>query len=289
MWGETERSPPLAAPGFNNFGNVGNRSTGTINGKPPKKKQALSEAQFELVQNYLPLAYSLTKPYHGRGVSHEELRAGAEDGLFGAALNFDPGRGYPFAAYARPCIKGGIKALFKKGKIDKLTTLVDTIDDTQEAPTEPPAIDLGSLDAREQRIVVGRAVGETLKEVGKELGVSTERARQIEARATEKLRTSKGNVARACIRDLIRRRGYKKPYRATLPFRAVKHPCRAYTAEEIAADIKGRKDLLASAESRIDQAWWDAHKQSCVYWMGRTASQYRFKNDGPPKFQRWPR
>jgi RNA polymerase sigma factor (sigma-70 family) len=67
--------------------------------------------------------------------------------------------------------------------------------------------DLSSLSDKEQRIIIGRAGGETLKEVGKELGISAERVRQIESRADEKLRKSKGRIARACIRDLTTRRG----------------------------------------------------------------------------------
>jgi RNA polymerase sigma factor (sigma-70 family) len=234
MWGETERSPALAAPGFNNYGNVG-RSTGSINGKPPKKKQALSDEQFELVQNYLPLIYSLTGPYHGKGLSHEELHAGAEDGLLGAALNFDPSRGFPFSAYAHPWIKGGITALFKKKKIDKLTDPVESVDKTQEAPIAPPSVDLGSLDERERRVAIGRVGGETLKEIGKELGVSAERVRQIETRANDKLRKAKGQIARTCIRDLVKRRGYRKPSRKLLPFRSVTYPCRRFSRAEIEA------------------------------------------------------
>ena len=180
MWGEMERSPALAAPGSNNYCNVANRSTGHIDGKTAKKNQALSDAQFELVKNYLPLAYSLTRGYHGKGQSHEELRAGAENGLLGAAINFDPNRGSHFAAYARPWIKGGITALFKKKKADKATDTTDSIEEDIPAPVEPLTVDLQSLSDREQRIVVGRAGGESLKEVGDQLGVSAERVRQIE-------------------------------------------------------------------------------------------------------------
>ena len=82
MWGqEMEQSPALAAPSSNNYGNDGNRLSEPIGGIPAEKNQALSDEQFGLVANYLPLAYSLTGPYHGKGQSHEELRSGAEDGL----------------------------------------------------------------------------------------------------------------------------------------------------------------------------------------------------------------
>ena len=178
MHGEMKRSPALAAPGFNNC--VGNRSTGHIDGALTNKRQALSDEQLDLVNNYLPLAWSLIKGYRNRGRTLEELRAGAEDGLLGAALNFDPSLGFPFAAYAHPWINGGIKAIFKSRKIDKFTHSVETIEETEEAPVTLPAVDLGSLEDRERQIIDGRVEGESLKEIGKELGIRAERVRQIE-------------------------------------------------------------------------------------------------------------
>ena len=52
---------------------------------------------------------------------------------------------------------------------------------------------LGRLDDRERRIIVSRyginGVGEqTLEQLGRELGITKERVRQIESRAQEKLR-----------------------------------------------------------------------------------------------------
>jgi RNA polymerase sigma-32 factor len=52
---------------------------------------------------------------------------------------------------------------------------------------------LGDLSAREQTIIRQRHLGHevvTLEALGKELGVSKERVRQLEARAMEKLKTS---------------------------------------------------------------------------------------------------
>ena len=52
---------------------------------------------------------------------------------------------------------------------------------------------LGSLDDRERRIIVSRfglggANEQTLEQLGRELGITKERVRQIESRAQEKLR-----------------------------------------------------------------------------------------------------
>jgi RNA polymerase primary sigma factor len=52
---------------------------------------------------------------------------------------------------------------------------------------------LGRLDARERRVLISRygiagADAQTLEQLGRELGVTKERVRQIESRAHEKLR-----------------------------------------------------------------------------------------------------
>jgi len=52
---------------------------------------------------------------------------------------------------------------------------------------------LGSLDNREQKIIRDRHLGDnvvTLEELGKDLGISKERVRQLESRAMDKLKTS---------------------------------------------------------------------------------------------------
>jgi hypothetical protein len=106
--------------------------------------------------------------------------------------------------------------------------------------SDPAAsIDLGALAARERGIIESRAAGKTLDEIGTGVGVSRERVRQLNDRAVEKARTTKGNIARACIRDLISRRGYRKPSRQLLPFKAVKYSCRSFSKAEIEAYERG--------------------------------------------------
>ena len=65
--------------------------------------------------------------------------------------------------------------------------------DVQEQRQVAVARLLGRLDDRERRIIVGRfgiggADEQTLKQIGKELGITKERVRQIETRAQHKLR-----------------------------------------------------------------------------------------------------
>jgi RNA polymerase primary sigma factor len=65
--------------------------------------------------------------------------------------------------------------------------------DVEEKRQEAVARLLAQLDDRERRIIVGRfgiggACKQTLRQIGKELGITKERVRQLEARAQDKLR-----------------------------------------------------------------------------------------------------
>ena len=122
-----------------------------------------------------------------------------------------------FGAYARPWIKGEITALFKSndplasGHAKSLTIWHDDDDHDDDdgghqrdvaAPAPTIAPNLSALSDRERHIIEARARAETLTEIGKELGISAERVRQLKARALPKI---KGGVASACISDLTKR------------------------------------------------------------------------------------
>lgn len=79
----------------------------------------------------------------------------------------------------------------------------DVVTDMKDAETRSRWLKkaLGTLDDREQKIIRERHLGEdivTLEDLGKELGISKERVRQLEARAMGKLKNSlsaQGNVS----------------------------------------------------------------------------------------------
>jgi hypothetical protein len=125
----------------------------------------------------------------------------------------------------------------------------------ETAPAVTP--DLSELTERERTVLVGRSRGETLSELGSELGVSQERVRQIHAKGTQKARRKKGNVALACILDLTKRRGYRKGQREVLPFKPRSNVAQIYTGAEIDALVASRPDLLQTAtEDERSQQWW---------------------------------
>ncbi len=250
MMGEIERSPVLAAPSFNTF--LGGKSYEPEVGEDEDDLQASNE----LCVRYLPLAMKLAGRYSNKGLSHDELKSAALLGLVRAARKFDPSRG-AFGPYAKHWIRGEITGLFKPAP-DALTKPTTSLDSSPEfgdgemqflheriADDREPTkiVDLSATTEVESRVLIGRSQGENLQEIGNELGVSAERVRQLEKRAAKKIAKTPGNIARACIRDLMNRRGYQKPSRKLLPFRAQTFEGRTCSREEIDALVASRPDL----------------------------------------------
>jgi RNA polymerase sigma factor (sigma-70 family) len=244
MWEQTERSPALAAPGSSNFVRLIASTSSETSGATDENFQGLSDKEANnLCAQYSDLAKSIAWDYRGKGIDQNELQSAADTGLVLASRRCGPDQVFSFGAYARYWIKGEITALFKKQVRNPLSK-ADSIEDwneqqKNECDESAPALslDLSKLTPKERTIIEARSGEQTLQAVGNELGLSAERVRQIETRAAKKLR--KGNIALACIRDLTRRRGYRKPPRKLLPFRSVTYPCRAYSKAEIEAYERG--------------------------------------------------
>jgi RNA polymerase sigma factor (sigma-70 family) len=221
MWEETERSPALAAPGSNDYVGLCANSTAEIVGSKTSKVQALSDEDANnLALRFKPLAFSIAGRYRNKGVALDELRSVALLGLVKATKKFDSGRGIPFGSFAQHWVKGEILTLFKptrdalsRGRALSLNAPVPSKNKEEDAPSEfmdlvadesTPAIspDLTSLSGRERLVIEARLRGETLAEIGKDLGVSAERVRQLETRARPKI---KGMVASEAISELTKR------------------------------------------------------------------------------------
>ena len=241
MMEEIERSPVLAAPSFSNCIRL---TTTTVIGEHDEEPQA--DGEDNLCKAYRPLALKIASKYMGKGVHFEDLESAAYLGLVRASEKFDRARG-AFGPYAKHWIAGEITRLFKPTS-DALRAERDEAPaaDSQTDQSEPKLkLDLNELTEREETVLIGRSQGQTLGEIAAPLNISPERVRQIAKSAGKKAAATPGNVARACIRDLVKRKGYRKPPRKLLPFRAQTFPCHTYSRDEIDALVASRSDLGA--------------------------------------------
>ena len=166
-----------------------------------------------LVESYLPLAYSMASRYYYKGIDHEELRGIAVIGLLKARDVFDPTRA-GFGTIARYMVLNELTKAFQKQSIrfnlhnehnQYLSTTEETVTLLDIVPCKDPTIDklidqdrltnlvrdsLGALPERSRYIVENRYINEviTYRELGEILGVSFQRIRQIERRSLELLR-----------------------------------------------------------------------------------------------------
>ena len=77
-----------------------------------------SALRAEAIEQNLALSRQLARRYAGRGEDPDDLRQVAAYALVKAVDNFDPERGVPFAAYARPYILGALKRHFRDSAWD---------------------------------------------------------------------------------------------------------------------------------------------------------------------------
>jgi RNA polymerase primary sigma factor len=154
------------------------------------------------------LVVSIAKRHAGSYNDITELVSDGNVALIQAVDRFDYARGNKFSTYASWAIINGLKrrkreqnnrARFVTGDEVILQSAADTRADEhdQEKADKQRQREverlLGRLDDRERRIIASRyGIGggdeKTRKQIGKELGISKERVRQLEARAENKLR-----------------------------------------------------------------------------------------------------
>src|SRR5262249_31083053 len=140
----------------------------------------------DLCERYLPLAGKIARSYQGLGTSNDDLLSAAEAGLTFGSKRFDLNRG-AFGPYVSFLIAGEITKLFKpttdalsREKLSLDAPLKSDDDDGagslhEVIPDDHPSgvnLDLTALNEREKHVLIGRAAGESLGDLGKELGVS---------------------------------------------------------------------------------------------------------------------
>jgi RNA polymerase sigma factor (sigma-70 family) len=181
-------------------------------------------ARNELVVSHFPLVNKIAKQYRRSGVEWDDLLSEGRLGLFRAAETFDPHRGARFSTYASWWVKASISEYVERSKsvvrqayrsteTDKSlnepvfkdseeTQRIDLIVDehqvdpweriaTERNATELKELALAPLNERERLVFEARHLADepqTLNQIGEQIGVSRERARQIDAMAVRKAR-----------------------------------------------------------------------------------------------------
>ncbi|WP_435019151.1 sigma-70 family RNA polymerase sigma factor [Tundrisphaera sp. TA3] len=163
----------------------------------------------QIIRANLRLVVSIAKKHVGRSDNFFELVSDGNMSLIRAVEKFDYARGNKFSTYASWAImKNFIRSIpienhrrdrFVTGHEDLFEAAADNRTDEHEYESAQRRMRdavkgmLGRLDDRERRIIVSRfgldgAGEQTLEQLGRELGVTKERIRQLEARAQIKLR-----------------------------------------------------------------------------------------------------
>jgi len=164
----------------------------------------------EIIRANLRLVVSIAKRHVGPNMNFFELVSDGNMSLIRAVEKFDFSRGYKFSTYASWAImKNFARTIPETHRLQERfkTAPQEMFTDSEDFRPDPQEMELAQdqrkiqverileyLDPREQEIIVrrfGLLQGQeplTLKQVGKELGVTKERIRQLEARALDKLR-----------------------------------------------------------------------------------------------------
>lgn len=170
----------------------------------------ITAAKNEIIRANLRLVVSIAKRHVAPNMNFFELVSDGNMSLMRAVEKFDFARGYKFSTYASWAIMKNfartipdahrLRERFKTASQEMFADAEDVRPDPQEMELVQDQRKLQverileHLDPREQEIIVrrfGLVQGQeplTLKQVGRQLGVTKERIRQLEARALDKLR-----------------------------------------------------------------------------------------------------
>lgn len=167
----------------------------------------------QIIRSNLRLVVSIAKRHVGPSNNFFELVSDGNMSLIRAVEKFDYARGNKFSTYASWAIMKNFartipeenfrRDRFVTGHEEMFEAAADNRTDEHEYESALKRMQeavkgmLGRLDDRERRIIVSRyglngASEQTLEQLGKELGITKERVRQIESRAQDKLRRFAG-------------------------------------------------------------------------------------------------
>lgn len=153
---------------------------------------------------HLGLVGMVVKRFLWTGLDFDDLRGAGLIGLVKASQAFDPTRGVQFSTLACPYIANAIRAFVTAEQRNR--GFVQRNDEIDVPDDSPPGFDpvleeetqilyaaLDQLDDRERTILsrrfgLGQSTPDTLKSIARDLGISKERVRQLEAETMGKLR-----------------------------------------------------------------------------------------------------
>jgi RNA polymerase primary sigma factor len=163
----------------------------------------------QIIRANLRLVVSIAKRHVGPSNNFFELVSDGNMSLIRAVEKFDYARGNKFSTYASWAIMKNFartipeenyrRDRFVTGHEEMFEAAADNRTDEHEYESALKRMQeavkgmLGRLDDRERRIIISRyglngASEQTLEQLGRELGITKERVRQIESRAQDKLR-----------------------------------------------------------------------------------------------------
>ena len=167
----------------------------------------------QIIRSNLRLVVSIAKRHVGPANNFFELVSDGNMSLIRAVEKFDFSRGNKFSTYASWAIMKNFartipeenyrRDRFVTGHEEMFEAAADNRTDEHEYESALKRMQeavkgmLGRLDDRERKIIISRfglggASEQTLEQLGRELGITKERVRQIESRAQEKLRKIAG-------------------------------------------------------------------------------------------------
>jgi RNA polymerase primary sigma factor len=167
----------------------------------------------QIIRSNLRLVVSIAKRHVGPSNNFFELVSDGNMSLIRAVEKFDYARGNKFSTYASWAIMKNFartipeenyrRDRFVTGHEEMFEAAADNRTDEHEYESALKRMQeavkgmLGRLDDRERRIIISRyglngANEQTLEQLGRELGITKERVRQIESRAQDKLRKFAG-------------------------------------------------------------------------------------------------